>query len=77
MRSAVTKTRWRFDNLHIVVRCAIIVAVGLWVGYCAFADENTIHKRVGLVVSMSLYGMLCVEEGRVRERARRNQAPTD
>jgi hypothetical protein len=57
-----------YDAIPMVLRCAIVVAVGLYVGYCAFAGEDTSHKRVGLVVGMSLYGMLCMEEGRIRER---------
>lgn len=59
-----------FENLHIVLRFAIIVAVGVWTMYCAFADDNTLLKRVGFTAGIAMYGLLCIEEGRVRERAK-------
>jgi hypothetical protein len=57
-----------YDAIPTVARCAIILAVGVWTVYCAFADDNTLLKRVGLTAGLALYGMLCMEEGRIRER---------
>jgi hypothetical protein len=60
----------RLDRLHIAVRFAILVAIGVWVVYCAHADEGTRLKNIGLTVGLAAFGLFAIEEGRIRERKR-------